>query len=157
MPTERTPRTVRLMTVAIVAATFAAGFTSGAGFHRWATADYGPRPPPPLFSPWTLRELGLSPDQKKKAQVILERHRPKLEAIFQETFPRVRAVKEQVDREIRAILSAEQRAKFEELNSRRPSPERGGRPPPGAVPPPAGAPYGPPWGGPLAPPPDGFP
>jgi hypothetical protein len=123
---ERSPRTVRLLTVAVIAGTFAAGFATGAGLYRWATVDYlrPLPPPPPLLAPWVMEQLDLSAPQKQKAHQILGRHRPKLEAIFRDTFPKVRAEKEQAEREIRAILSPEQRKKLDELQARRPRPPR---------------------------------
>jgi Spy/CpxP family protein refolding chaperone len=153
MPTERTPRTVRLLTVVVVAATFVAGFTSGAGFHRWATGEYGPPPAPPMVSSRVLHELNLSPDQREKADQILERYRPKLETILESTFPKVKRLRTQAEQEVRGILTAEQRSRFDEIRARRPPPRRPGPPlPHGDGFPPPGASKGPPWASAPAPP-----
>jgi hypothetical protein len=83
-----------------------------------------------------VAELGLSPDQAARARAIFESHRAELEAAVQETFPRVRAVQDRMDEEIRAILRPDQVARFDELRTRRP-PLRGmGGPPPPRPPPP---------------------
>jgi len=147
MSADPSPRRLHLWTALVLAAVFAAGAATGAGL-AWAFRPPGhgpgpapPRPPgdglPPFFA-----ELGLSPDQLARARAIAERHRAEIEAVVQESFPRVRAVQDQVDQEIRAILTPEQARRFDEFRSRRPPLRgpggRGERPPgpPGDFPPP---------------------
>lgn len=100
---------------------------------------------------------------------ILERHRPDLEAILRETFPRVRAISELTEREVRAILTPEQQRQLDQLKARRRPPPPGPPPsgvelpgPPGFPPPPdlarPSGPLGHPFFGfPPGPPPSGFP
>jgi hypothetical protein len=149
MSADPNPRRLHLWTALVLVAVFAAGTATGAGL-AWALRPAPPGPgrsrPPPDGMPPFLSELGLSPDQAARARAIAERHRPELEEAIQETFPRVRAIQDQVDREIRALLDPEQVARFDELRSRRP-PLRGM----GGPPPPPGFPGGPPPPG--APPP----
>ena len=158
---ETKPRTVRLMTALLLVATFAAGAAAGAGLSRLSFRCHGP-PHPRMFAPEHFEQLGLSPDQQQKAHQIAERHRPELEAILRETFPKVRAINEQMEQELREQLTPEQRAKLDQLKAQRPpmppgSPFRGGHPPwppPGHGP--MGGPPGPhgPMGMPPGPPPD---
>ena len=145
---ESSPRTVRLLTAILLVATFAAGSVAGAGLCRWVSPK---PPPPPMFPPIPLEELGLSAEQQRNAHDIVERHRPELEAILRETYPKVRAVNQQTQRELREVLTSEQRARLDEFEARRPPPRPG---PPGQPPPPPDS-HGPPR--PPLPPPFGFP
>ncbi len=133
MPADPSPRRLHLWTALILVAVFAAGAATGAGL-TWALRPHGPGPggprPHPDGMPPLVAELGLSPDQAARARAIFESHRAELEAAIQEAFPRVRAVQDRVDAEIRAILTPDQVARFDELRTRRP-PLRGmGGPPP---------------------------
>jgi len=141
------PRRLRLLTAGVLTATFALGALAGAGIQRWAIAD---RLGPPVDGlprgPWPLRELDLSDEQRTRVRDIFERNRPKLDAVLRESFPQVRSIHEQIDGEIRAVLTAEQLVEFERLKEARPFPPPGmplppGMPPPaGMLPPPPGAP-----------------
>ncbi|MBI2894025.1 MAG: periplasmic heavy metal sensor [Deltaproteobacteria bacterium] len=142
-PAEASPRKIRLLTALVLFGTFVVGVIGGAGLCRWLGPPAPPHPPP-HFQPGHLgpfAELGLSGEQERRAREIMERHRPELEAILHETFPKVRAINERMARELREVLTPEQRSKLDEIEARRPPP-----PPPGFPPPPP-----PPFG--IAPPP----
>jgi len=149
--TETQPRTVRLMTVLVLVATFVAGAAAGAGLARLAFRCHAP-PPPHMLAPEHFEELGLSPDQRQKAHQIAQRYRPELEAILRETFPKVRAINERMEQELREQLTPEQRTKLDEMKARRP-------PMPPGPHPHRGPPHGPhgPLGMPPGLPPDAFP
>lgn len=66
--------------------------------------------PPPL-----LDELGATAEQRAAIERIVERYRPRTEALLRQTFPALRAITDSVDREIRAVLTPEQRAKLDRL------------------------------------------
>lgn len=158
--TESNPRKIRLLSALLLVATFAAGAVTGAGILRFLGPPPGPPHhgpgAPPMFAPLPLEELELSADQKTKIRAILERHRPELEAILQESFPKVRAVNDKVEKEVRDVLSEEQQKELDELKRRRPPPPRPGGPPPppgGPPPPPGPEGFGPP-GAPPPPPPE---
>jgi hypothetical protein len=162
MPADPAARRLHLWTALILLGVFLAGAATGAGLAHVLRPP--PRPAgrggmlPPLLS-----ELGLSPEQAEEARAIFERHRPEIEAAIQESFPRVRAIQDRADAEIRALLTPEQARRFEASRSRRPplpgmgpgmGPHGPGRPgfePPGPPPgePPPGAP--PPGDGPPPP------
>jgi hypothetical protein len=152
MAPARTPRQIRLLTALLLFGTFMVGLVTGGGLCRLLgppPPPFPPPPPPPFLAP--LGELELTPRQQEQARAILERHRPELDALVREAFPRVRAIHEQMMVELRPLLTPAQRTKLDAIQARRPPP-----PPPGA--PPFG-PVGPgfPPGGPRFPPPPGMP
>jgi Spy/CpxP family protein refolding chaperone len=155
MSAESDPRRIHLWTAVVLLAVFLAGGVTGAGL-VWATRPRDPRPagPRPRIDglPGPLAELGLTPEQVAKARAVVESHRAELQAAVEESFPRVRAVQDRVDAELRALLTPEQAARFDEMRRRRP-PLRG----PGFGGPPPGEPPGGPRGGPPGAPPDGPP
>jgi len=117
------PRTIRLMTALLLLATFALGSVAGAGLTRWVLADAlrDGSGRPPHFGPLPLRELDLSDQQRDKAWAILERHRSELDAVLRENFPRVKAINERIEDEVRELLTPEQRNRLDELKRRGPT------------------------------------
>lgn len=79
------------------------------------------------------RKLELTPEQSGRVEAILQDKRRKLEAMREEAKPRFDALREEGRAEIRALLTPEQREKFDALEERwkkrRPGPP--GAPPPG--------------------------
>lgn len=141
------PRKFPLTSLLIVVITFAAGVGTGAGLHAsFGSRGGGPRQHPPGMKgprkgmPPHLEQLDLSAEQRKQVEAILEKFHPRFEALFKESMPKMGALREELDAELLPILSADQRAKFEELKKQR---DRGPGfgPPPG---PPPGVPPGPP-------------
>ncbi|XXF74878.1 hypothetical protein P2318_17540 [Myxococcaceae bacterium GXIMD 01537] len=135
-----TARRIHLWSGLIILGVFLAGVATGAGLFAWLR-PYA-RPGPPFGGmPAPLRELNLTPEQHAQARAIFERHRTEVENLLHDTFPRVRAAQEEMDRELRAILTEEQARKFDELQARRPRGPPGFRgPPPEGMPPPPGLP-----------------
>ncbi len=139
MVTDSSIRRIHLWSGLIVLSVFLAGAVAGAGVFAWLR----PNPPSPPLPPGRLRahlsELGLTAEQQEQANAILEKHRIAVEATLKETFPRVRAAQEQMEHEVRAVLTAAQAKKLDEIESR-PRPAGGPRHhgPPGSFPPPVG-------------------
>lgn len=149
---DATTRRIHLLSALVVLSAFVAGAAAGVGFYRWAAPDRGPPPRPGPGLPPHLATLGLSPEQERKASEIFDRHRPELESILRESYPRMRAVLDETHREVRALLTPEQQKRFDEMDGRappfgmpggpgmghlpRPPPGMGGPPPPGLPPPP---------------------
>lgn len=131
----------------VLAAVFGAGAATGVAVPRLlGPPHHHPHGPPP----W-LRELHLSDAQRTDADAIFQKHRADVDAIMRDVFPRVRARGEQMEQELRAILTAEQRAEFDTIRAHRPRhpphdgppgppPPPFGEPPPGPPPPPPGGP-----------------
>lgn len=127
----------RLTAALVLLLTFVVGAAAGAGafasFARHGRVGRGPpherRLPPPL------EELDLSEAQREQAHTVFERYRPQFEALFEESAPKVRALRDAMDEELASTLSEAQRAKFETLKQRRGDRRRDGPPP--------GGPWGP--------------
>jgi len=165
---ERTPRQIRLLTALLLFGTFLLGAVAGAGFYRFTAPPMYPRPHPlhPPFLPGPPGALQLTPEQDAKAREITDRYRPKLEALLREQFPKFQALNEEMEKEMRKILTPQQNLKLDQLKAQRPPmapgmgrgfgplPEGvppGDREPPGMPGP--GAPMMPPLWAPPAPPP----
>ena len=120
-------------------ATFVLGALFGAGLARW---EHGGRQYPhhrPIpFLPGPPGALELTAAQEVKAHEITERYRPQLEQVLHETFPKVQAINDQMERELRAILTPEQAKRLDEMKALRPPM------PPGFMHPPAFPPLPPP-------------
>jgi len=175
MSADPNGRRLHLWTALVLLAVFAAGAATGAGLATAlravppappAHAPRQGRPPAPDGMPPFVSELGLDPGQQVRVRAIVDAHRAELEAAVRETFPRIRAVQEKVETEIRAILTPEQAVRLDAIRSRRPPPpafggpgmRHGPGPGPDGLPPPPGADgRGPPPGPPPAPPPGSLP
>jgi hypothetical protein len=159
MASERSPRQIRLLTALLLFGTFLFGAVAGVGLSRWNRMP--PPPPRPVpFLPGPPGALKLTPEQEAKAHAITERHRPQLEAILRESFPKVQAINELMEKELREILTQEQCKTLDEMKVHRPPmPPGAGSPPPGqhGYMPPPGPPPWPPGFAPPPPPPGGGP
>ena len=153
MNTPNRSKKIYIFSASLLLITFILGAFTGAGI--MVTFSHGPMkgPPPmpprgPAFHPLPLNELDLSEDQKKQVFSIMDKNRPKLDAIFEETFPKLQTEMKRVETEIRKLLNDDQKKRFDALIEKRekhmpddaPPMLSGKRPPmPGAGPPP-GAP-----------------
>ena len=82
-----------------------------------------------MFHPLPLQELQLSFEQREKIMAIIERHRPKLDAIFEKTFPQLQQATRAMADEIRLLLNDDQKQKFDEMIKHRNERDKH-RPPP---------------------------
>lgn len=135
MPADPAARRLHLWTGLVLLGTFLAGAAAGAGVSRalgpprhlgGPGAGPGPEGRPPF-----PRELELTAAQEAQARAIFERHRPAIDAVIRETFPRVRAAQEEMERELRTILTPAQARTLDELAARRPPLPPGGPGAPG--------------------------
>jgi Spy/CpxP family protein refolding chaperone len=158
---ERSPRQIRLLTALLLFGTFLFGAVAGAGFSRCMQPPrpHGPWRPP--FLPGPPGALQLTPAQEAKTKEITDRYRPRLEAVIRENFPKLQAINEQMENELRELLTPAQRQKLDEMKAHRPP-----MPPPGEMPMPPPGQHGegppggglPPWPpGMMPPPPQGAP
>jgi hypothetical protein len=144
-------RRPKLIGVVVLAATLVAGTLAGAAADRVLGRDHAaerdrpPCPGGPGSGKAMFDALDLSPDQKTRVDSILERRRSQMELVWQETRPRMRALVDSTEAEIRAVLRPDQRTEFDRLREegRRLWLKRhgeGGRPGKGTAPPGGGEP-----------------
>ena len=120
MTSERSPRQIRLLTALLLLATFVLGALFGAGLAHWDGPWRRPHHRPIPFLPGPPGALELSAAQEAKAHEIMERYRPQLEQVMHETFPKVQAINDQMESELRAILTPEQAKRLDEMKALRP-------------------------------------
>jgi len=94
----------------------------------------GAPPKPSEIADRMSRELDLTADQRRQLEAVFQRNSDRLRQFRRETGAQFQALRTQIDSEISAILTPEQRVKFEAQRRRR---ERRGGPPrePGPPPP----------------------
>jgi Spy/CpxP family protein refolding chaperone len=99
----------------VLIATFLAGGLAGAGVEhlRAGAAPHGP-PPFEMPLPPFFEELDLTDDQRTRIIAVLEGRRGEMDAVMSEVFPRMRAIGDSIDAEIRSILTPAQREKFDQ-------------------------------------------
>lgn len=134
MTTDLSSKKLRLWGILILTVTFVFGGFTGMGVSQFLHR----RPPhphhPPHGMPGHLAELNLSAEQEKKAREIDERKRVRLEKVVKKTFPEVRTIHEESEKELMQILTPKQRKQFAE-RPRHHFPPPHGRRPPGHMPP----------------------
>jgi Spy/CpxP family protein refolding chaperone len=87
----------------------------GLGTHFWGGRVFGGRGDHPRIVEGLTRELGLTPDQKKQLESIIEDTRTKFQTIYEQERPLYDQARKDGRDRIRAILTPEQRPKFEEF------------------------------------------
>ncbi|HEX2191503.1 MAG TPA: hypothetical protein VHG51_21505 [Longimicrobiaceae bacterium] len=117
------PSRARLLGIALLVATFAAGLLAGAAFDRTLAAR---EPEPPQEAGWDCRghgaktsmildRLDLTPEQRTRVDAVMERRRAQADSFWEREGPRMRAIVDSTRAEVRAILTPEQRAEYDRL------------------------------------------
>lgn len=103
--------------VALLAATFVAG--AGAGWAIQAVADdrtrSGRRRGPDAMVEYLGRELDLSVAQRDSVRAVFSRHRPAMDALWQEVHPRMDSLRQAMRGEISGQLDDAQRERYRAL------------------------------------------
>jgi len=68
--------------------------------------------------PRFFRDLDLTDSQRDQIRTIFERHRPIIDSLMEDAMPKIHALRDSADAEISALLTPEQRDKFEKLSPR---------------------------------------
>jgi hypothetical protein len=138
---------VKLQGFLLLAVVFLIGAFAGGAFER--LREVRPGPPPPVgrgIPPGWRQQLRLTDEQDRQIHEILDKNRPKADAVLDEFLPRLRVVTDSVRAEIRTVLTPDQQKMFDRLQPplELEPPLRGGRPPAGGHllggPPPGGPP-----------------
>lgn len=118
-PASSPPSSVRRRSVAVLVVIFLAGGSAGASAMKaFAAPEGGPGELPPFPS----REIGLTPAQQAQVREVLERNKPRMDQILEEMVPRVRALADDVEAQLVAILTPEQRERYRAYKAGRPPP-----------------------------------
>ncbi len=116
----------RLVAALVLVAVFVVGLLAGAwgsrAFARGAHWRWRGGPPP---APWAsdrerhfMRELGLSPAQQQQVDSILTRRRAQIDGFWNGEGRRLRAIVDSTRAEVRAVLTPEQRERYDRARSR---------------------------------------
>lgn len=121
-PAQDGPRRARWLGIAMLVATFFVGMLAGAATVRVVSA----REPGPARAASDstshhhfLDQLGLTPDQRRAADAILDRRHKQVDAFWKQNGPTLRAIVDSTRSEIRAILTPAQRALADSIHAQR--------------------------------------
>ena len=106
----------KLYAISLLAAVGVAGFAAGAATMSRAEprhADYGSS-----YSGRLTQQLGLSPAQHDSIRAIMDSHRAEMRAIIAPVRDRLDSVQARARAEIRAVLTADQRMRYDSLVAR---------------------------------------
>jgi len=109
----------RLHGLVLLLAVFAAGLVTGVGLDRALEPRTILKTRLTTRMPEVLGRLGLTAEQRRAADSILERGTPRAEAAMREMVPRLGAIADSLDAELRQILTPVQRARLDSLGLRR--------------------------------------
>ena len=103
----------RATAAAVLAAVFAAGMAVGGALARRAGAN---EPPPATVNvPSAFDQLGLTDDQRRRMDSVMERMRPRSESVLSAALPRLRALADSTDAAVREILTPAQRQRLDSI------------------------------------------
>ncbi len=116
---------VRVQGVALLLLAFVAGVLGGMAAERIRATHFASQPPPSMALgpgrdalPAGLNRLDLSADQQERIRTILAARQPITDSLVRTTMPRLMAIHDSVRAEIRAVLTPEQRQRFDEFERR---------------------------------------
>jgi Spy/CpxP family protein refolding chaperone len=129
--TPVSPRRVWVLATVALLLTFVAGSLAGMAYERWHHGQErrhergrGDR----HIGERMKERYGLSDEQARRVEEIVQRRRPRVDSLMATVQPRVRALFDSTNAEIRVLLTPEQRVKFDRDQARRRREHR--RPPP---------------------------
>lgn len=70
--------------------------------------------------PRFFQDLALTAEQEAQIRAIFDAHRPMIDSLMAQTMPRIKMLRDSAETQIVAILTPEQKAKFEKLQRRHP-------------------------------------
>jgi hypothetical protein len=112
---------------------FCAGIALGVAADRLLRSERPPRTMLGSSMAGVLDRLDLTPEQRSRAETILQRHTPRTEDLMAELATRLAAESDSLDAELRALLSTAQRELLDSLRTRQPIVLRRKQPGPGGT------------------------
>lgn len=113
----------RGLALALLLFIFAAGLGVGWGLSRWTDSSRSRveerRRPQRSRGLHFYTRLNLTAEQERAVREIHERHRPRLDAVLEETTPKLRAIHDEIEQEIRPLLNPAQVERLERMKARR--------------------------------------
>jgi hypothetical protein len=100
---------------ALLTMTFGAGVLSGVAFDRWLIPAKEPGIRITRDYSTVLDALGLTAEQRTRAQALMEESNPASEAVLRRASEELRQVADSVDQRLREILTLEQEARVGEM------------------------------------------
>lgn len=102
----------------LLLAVFAAGLVTGVGLDRAVAPGPVLKTRLNFQMPEVLDRLGLTPEQRRAADSILERSAPRAESVLRSTVPRLSAIADSLEAELAQILTPPQRVLLDSLKKR---------------------------------------
>ena len=116
---------VRVQGVALLLLAFLAGVVGGMAAERIRASRVAGEPPVPMglgagrdALPPGLNRLDLTADQQERIRAILAARQPITDSLVRTTMPRLMAIHDSVRAEIRAVLTPEQRQRYDQAERR---------------------------------------
>ena len=100
-----------------LAGVFLAGLFTGLAVGRWRSPAPEPQAAAAGLSA-SLDQLELSPQQRERIETILATSQTRTDRVLEEVLPRIQAVVDSVDGEIRRVLDEEQRIRLDQIRRR---------------------------------------
>jgi hypothetical protein len=121
---------LRLAPLGLLIATFVLGGLVGGAATTLADRSthrkHDPRAPRPSFVDRLARDLELTNPQHDSIQSVLDRHQPAMDSLWQKMRPQFESERQLIRKEINALLTPEQQAKYSALIQRQDSLRRAG-------------------------------
>ena len=107
----------------LVAVALAIGFCLGTSLGEWKAHEmfhcrWGKGDMKSFMLNRLNKKLGLSADQKRQVEAILDRKHPEMLALQAEFQPKFQALRQATQKEIHVLLTPKQQKKFDELNAK---------------------------------------
>ena len=106
----------KILAISLLAAVGVAGFAAGAA--TMSRAEPGRRNRDYSYSAQLGEQLGLTQVQQDSIRAIMHSHRAEMQSIIAPVKARLDSVRAQAREEIKALLTSDQRARYEELIAR---------------------------------------
>lgn len=114
---------VRLQGLVLLLVMFVVGVLGGMALERVRMTRRAPRERAPIAGmrggmPPMFAQLNLTREQHQRIETILQQSRPLTDSVLRSSLPRLRAIRDSVRLQIRAVLTPEQQERFDAMEPR---------------------------------------